>query len=137
MLSMDRHNCSIRKRFNDIDLKTKTKYVKNLLNFFPSVYFGQDVLNCYTVETSIQILFDGFKHRNMRYFLWPMKSNLKKRQSNTRNRYSVTVGYYSVSQPTVLFYSKFRTRIVVYQVCLCNHKCTSKDGDECVRKVTQ
>ena len=79
MLSIDRHNCSIRKRFSDIDLKTKTKGVKNLLNFFPSVYFGQDVLKTamYTVETSIQILIDGFKHSNMRYFLWPKKINFQ------------------------------------------------------------
>ena len=38
MLSKDGHNCSILKRFNDIDLWTKTKAVKNLLNFYLSVY---------------------------------------------------------------------------------------------------
>ena len=30
---MDGLNCSIRKRFSDVDLKMKTKDVKNLLNF--------------------------------------------------------------------------------------------------------
>ena len=39
MSSMDGHNCSIWKRFCDIDLSTKTKDVKNLLTFFLSVYF--------------------------------------------------------------------------------------------------
>ena len=39
MLSMDGHNCSIRKRFSDIDLQMKTKDIKNLLNLFLSVYY--------------------------------------------------------------------------------------------------
>ena len=38
ILSMDGHNCSIQKRLSDIDLYAKTKDVKNLLNFFLSVY---------------------------------------------------------------------------------------------------
>ena len=53
MLSMDGHNCSIRKRFSDIDLYTKTKDVKNLLNFFSQyimrqidMWFGRSVVGC-------------------------------------------------------------------------------------------
>ena len=38
MLSMDGYNCSLWKRFSDTNLYMKIKDVKNLLNFFLSVY---------------------------------------------------------------------------------------------------
>ena len=87
------------------------------------------------------MLFDGFKHSNMGYFLWPLKSHFQItnqiHEIGTLQQLDILVG---VSKPIILFYSysifKFRSRIIVNQVIIRNHKYISKDGKECVKKVT-
>ena len=43
-------------------------------------------------------LSDGFKHRSivLGYFIWPIESRFSNHQSNARNRYSITGGYFDI-----------------------------------------